>query len=110
MIKLSVSIGASLQVKNARGEWDWIKPEVGAEISIDPEAMASQLLLAQEELVDENTFLQLVFGNLWDNVVGPQFKNVVTELVAEPVKEKVEETVEEEKTEESVVSDEDEYY
>jgi len=27
-IKLSVSIGATLQVKNAKGEWDWIKPAI----------------------------------------------------------------------------------
>jgi len=50
---------------------------------------------------------------MWDQVVGPQFKNVVSELIAEPIA--IEETVEEEKTEESdtaetVVSDEDDYY
>jgi hypothetical protein len=26
-IKLNVSIGATLQVRNAKGEWDWIKQE-----------------------------------------------------------------------------------
>jgi hypothetical protein len=84
-IKLSVSIGATLQVKNAKGEWDWIKPEVGAEISISPADVAIQTNLEGEELVDENTYLQATFGNLWDNVVGPQFANVVKELIAEPL-------------------------
>ena len=68
-LKLSVNIGATLQVKNAKGEWDWIKPEVGAEINIPAPT--------------EETPIQEIFANLWDNVVGPQFKSVVTELVAD---------------------------
>jgi len=100
MLKLSVNIGASLQVKNAKGEWDWIKPEVGAELTF--------------EAMNENT--QHYFNELWDNVVGPQFKSVVDSLLteqSEPAIEDVEETKtvegEEEVTEE-VVTDEDEYY
>jgi hypothetical protein len=110
-LKLSVNIGASLQVKNAKGEWDWIKPEVGAEISLNRDDLNSQLLLPQEELVTEEEFLQTVFGKLWDNVVGPQFRNVVNELIAEPVaiEESTEEVVEGETTEEVVVTDEYEY-
>lgn len=68
-LKLSVSIGATLQVKNAKGEWDWIKPEVGCEIS-----------LANDE-VDDTISEQ--FENMWNNVVGPQFANVVRELISE---------------------------
>jgi hypothetical protein len=117
-LKLSVSIGATLQVKNAKGEWDWIKPEVGAEISLTPDDLATQAALEQEEeLVDDNTFLQLVFGNLWDNVVGPQFANVVKELIAEPVAvEKPEAAVEDTTTDDKIVesttvsTDEDDYY
>lgn len=70
-IKLSVSIGATLQVKNARGEWDWIKPEVGAEV---------KFLEGDSKL---ETDLQEAFTNMWDNVVGPQFASVVSELLAE---------------------------
>lgn len=70
-IKLTVSIGATLQVKNAKGEWDWIKPEVGAEVS-----------LTNEEVQRE--FIQEQFGKLWDNIVGPQFKSVVESLIEEP--------------------------
>ena len=65
-LKLTVSIGATLQVKNAKGEWDWIKPEVGAEVLIgegDP---------------------QDTFAYLWDEVVGPQFKAVVESLMPTP--------------------------
>jgi len=109
-LKLSVSIGATLQVKNAKGEWDWIKPEVGAELSISPNELAADL----EEGEDMNTRLQALFGSMWDDVVGPQFKNVVTELISEPLP-KVEEFTEEEvesTSEDSdiVVTDEEEYY
>jgi hypothetical protein len=67
MLKLSVNIGASLQVKNAKGEWDWIKPEVGAELTF--------------ETYNENT--QHYFNELWEEVVGPQFKSVVNSLLNE---------------------------
>ena len=77
-LKLSVSIGATLQVKNAKGDWDWIKPEVGAEV-----------LLINEEVQRE--FIQEQFSKLWDNVVGPQFASVVRELISEQTP-KVEET------------------
>ena len=69
-LKLSVSIGATLQVKNAKGDWDWIKPEVGAEV-----------LLINEEVQRES--IQEQFSKLWDNVVGPQFASVVRELISE---------------------------
>jgi hypothetical protein len=89
-LKLSVSIGATLQVKNSRGEWDWIKPEVGAEV-----------LLSQHDLKkgndEDNSLLQGVFAQIWDDVVGPQFASVVKELIGEQVdKEEVpkEETAE----------------
>jgi len=70
-LKLSVSIGATLQVKNAKGEWDWIKPEVGAEVS-----------LWENEVAAGNH--QAIFAELWDTVVGPQFKNVVNDLLDDP--------------------------
>jgi hypothetical protein len=99
-LKLSVSIGGTLQVKNAKGEWDWIKPEVGCEI-----------ILHHGEITEQ---LQEQFAAMWDQVVGPQFKNVVSELIAEPVAI-VEETTEEESTETSEENekpnvDEDDYY
>ena len=75
-IKLSVSIGASLQVKNARGEWDWIKPEVGAEILLNNH----ELRKGNDE---DNSLLQGVFAQIWDDVVGPQFASVVQELINE---------------------------
>jgi hypothetical protein len=88
-LKLSVSIGGTLQVKNAKGEWDWIKPEVGCEIK-----------LFDGEISDK---LQDQFEAMWDQIVGPQFRNVVSELIADPV------SIEEKKetTEEATESDED---
>lgn len=68
-LKLNVSIGATLQVRNAKGEWDWIKPEVGCEIS-----------LMDGEITD---MIPQQFQDMWDNVVGPQFRNVVSELISE---------------------------
>ena len=76
MLKLSVSIGATLQVKNAKGEWDWIKPEVGAELTF--------------ETLTENT--QHYFNELWEEVVGPQFKSVVDNLLSEQSKPQISET------------------
>jgi hypothetical protein len=102
-IKLSVSIGATLQVKNAKGEWDWIKPEVGAEVK-----------LIEGEIQPEET--QKIFSEMWDQVVGPQFANVVKELISDPVatkeevKETEEEVVEEVKVETISNHEEDEYY
>ena len=106
-LKLSVSIGATLQVKNAKGEWDWIKPEVGAEV-----------LLNQHDLKqggDDNSMLQGVFTQLWDEVVGPQFATVVHDLIADqtPAIESNEEKVDEstaDKVESSTEQSEDEYY
>ena len=106
-LKLSVSIGATLQVKNAKGEWDWIKPEVGAEV-----------LLRQHDLKhddDNNSMLQGVFTQLWDEVVGPQFSSVVQDLITQqlPPAEANEETVDEsatDKVESSTEQSEDEYY
>jgi hypothetical protein len=92
-MKLSVSIGASLQVRNAKGEYDWVKPEVGAEINI-PNPTGE---------VD----MQQVFADMWDNVVGPQFRSVVSELIGEQNK------IEEESTEaiesESTISESDDF-
>jgi hypothetical protein len=68
-LKLTVSVGATLQVKNSRGEWDWIKPEVGAEVVLD------------------GNDPQETFGYLWDEVVGPQFKAVVDSLMPETPRE-----------------------
>ena len=106
-MKLTVNIGATLQVKNDKGEWDWIKPEVGAEVSLN-----------QHDLRhggDDNSMLQNVFAQLWDDVVGPQFANVVKDLIAEPLPpaETSEETVDEsatDKVESSTEQSEDEYY
>jgi len=69
-LKLNVSIGATLQVRNSKGEWDWIKPEVGCEIK----------LVDGEIVVDA---LQDQFSAMWDDVVGPQFASVVKELISE---------------------------
>lgn len=99
-LKLSVSIGATLQVKNAKGEWDWIKPEVGAELK-----------LVEGEVQRE--FIQEQFDKLWENIVGPQFQSVVRELLQEQTPEQVEEATEEVTevtTVETSVTDEDEYY
>ena len=71
-LKLSVSIGATLQVKNAKGEWDWIKPEVGCELKLADGEIDAQAL-------------QDRFTTIWDDVVGPQFRSVVLELTSEQV-------------------------
>ena len=73
-LKLSVSIGATLQVKNARGEWDWIKPEVGCEV---------KLIDGEIETYPTSAY----FTQMWDDVVGPQFANVVRELIDEQTPE-----------------------
>jgi len=103
-IKLSVSIGATLQVKNAKGEWDWIKPEVGAEVSLNQHEL-------KHDNSDDNSLLQGVFAQLWDDVVGPQFSSVVQELISdqttavEPAAEATEEVADEKPN-----TDEDDYY
>lgn len=94
-IKLTVSIGATLQVRNAKGEWDWIKPDVGAEISIPNPT--------------QETDLQQTFADLWDNIVGPQFKNVVDSLIADQIAAEEETGSEEEQTDDTPVSDDEEY-
>ena len=96
-IKLSVSVGATIQVKNARGEWDWIKPEVGCEVKlidgeIKPEIMPDQ------------------FAAIWDDIVGPQFSNVVLELLLEQVPDDEEEADDDEVADEKPNTDEDDYY
>ena len=82
-IKLSVSIGATLQVKNAKGEWDWIKPEVGAEVKLLEGDLVDKITLPENEEVDSNMQLQMIFTNMWDEVVGPQFRSVVSELISD---------------------------
>ena len=110
-IKLSVSIGATLQVKNDKGEWDWIKPEVGCEVKLVDGEIKAETLPAQ-------------FAAMWDDVVGPQFANVVTELIEGSVpkpEEAAEETAEEfrealmdvtdgDPEDEKPNTDEDDYY
>jgi hypothetical protein len=82
-IKLSVSIGATLQVKNEKGDWDWIKPEVGCEVKLIDGEIKAETMPSQ-------------FAAMWDEVVGPQFASVVQELLTQqtPKEEVVEETTE----------------
>jgi len=94
-LKLSVNIGATLQVKNARGEWDWIKPEVGAEISMN-----------NDEIDKLPMGLQQYFDKMWNEVVGPQFQSVVVELIAEQSAPKAERDPD---SEAPPVTDDDEY-
>ena len=76
-IKLTVSIGATLQLRNANGDWDWIKPEVGCELKLlDGE-------IEPERLPDQ-------FSIMWDNVVAPQFQTIVENLLEDQVPTKVE--------------------
>jgi hypothetical protein len=110
-IKLSVSIGATLQVKNAKGEWDWIKPEVGCEVKLVDGEIKAETLPVQ-------------FAAMWDDVVGPQFANVVVELIEGSVPKPEAEEVAEDSTEsgeefiekltaimdEKPNTDEDDYY
>ena len=93
-IKLSVSIGATLQVKNDKGEWDWIKPEVGCEVKLVDGEIKAEALPEQ-------------FAAMWNDVVGPQFANVVTELIEGSVpKPEVEAEVAEEVVDEAETSEE----
>ena len=110
-LKLSVSIGATLQVKNAKGEWDWIKPEVGCEVKLVDGEIKADVLPEQ-------------FAAMWDDVVGPQFASVVQELINEQtpkVEAPKEETAEEfrealmdaaegDPEDEKPNTDEDDYY
>jgi hypothetical protein len=106
-IKLSVNIGATLQVKNSRGEWDWIKPEVGAEIMLNNH----ELRKGNDE---DNSLLQGVFAQIWDDVVGPQFASVVQELINEQSPEAKEVELDAETkavfSDEKPNTDEDDYY
>jgi len=76
-LKLSVSIGATLEIVDTKGKNSWIKPEVGAEVSLPQEYLdrAGSGLSTPTE----------IFADLWDNVVGPQFKSVVNELLADQI-------------------------
>ena len=100
-LKLSVSIGATLQVKNAKGEWDWIKPEVGCEVKLIDGEIKAETLPEQ-------------FAAMWDDVVGPQFKSVVIELMDDQTPKlegsESDENDEEEPTDEKPNTDEDDYY
>ena len=97
-LKLSVSIGATLQVKNAKGEWDWIKPEVGCEIKFVDGEIKIDVLTEQ-------------FAAMWDDVVGPQFSSVVQELISDQAPKPVEEASDEEEVlDEKPNTDEDDYY
>ena len=104
-LKLSVSIGATLQVKNAKGEWDWIKPEVGCEVKLVDGEIKVDVLPEQ-------------FAAMWDDIVGPQFSSVVQELLSEQAPKPVEEaTAKETITDDTIIddskvvtTDEDEYY
>ena len=83
-IKLSVSIGATLQVKNEKGDWDWIKPEVGCEVKLIDGEIKAETMPTQ-------------FAAMWDEVVGPQFASVVQELLTQQTlkeEDAVEETTE----------------
>jgi len=93
-IKLSVNIGATLQVKNSRGEWDWIKPEVGCEISMSKGEINVEALPEQ-------------FATMWEQVVGPQFAAVVQELINEQSPKVEEETDDSEEVVEETASTEE---
>ena len=92
-IKLTVNIGASLQVRNAKGDWDWVKPEIGAEVK-----------LIEGEVTRE--YVQETFAKMWDLHVGPQFRNVVNELIGEQLQPAIEEETE---TTDDTKKDEDDY-
>ena len=91
-IRLSVNIGASLQVRNAKGDWDWVKPEVGVEVSIPNP--------------NDDMDMQQIFADMWDNIVGPQFKTVVNDLVGEQLQPANLEETTDEQQEEVVNADE----
>jgi len=98
-IKLSVSIGATLQVKNAKGEWDWIKPEVGCEVKLIDGEIKADVLPEQ-------------FAAMWEDVVGPQFKSVVVELMDDqmPKPEPEDDELVKKSEDTTSVDDEAEYY
>jgi hypothetical protein len=95
-LKLSVSIGATLQVRNAKGEWDWIKPEVGCEVKLIDGEIKADILPEQ-------------FAAMWDDVVGPQFKSVVIELMDDQMPKPEPDNVESVEVETSS-DDQDDYY
>jgi hypothetical protein len=65
--KLTVNLDATLAVQNQNGSFNYFKPSVGAEITTDE--------------IDDVKVLNQKFEDLYENVIGPNFSSVVTELV-----------------------------
>ena len=65
--KLTISLDATLAVQNANGSFNYFKPSIGAEISIGE--------------ADDLTILNNKFEELYEQVIGPNFKAVVEEFL-----------------------------
>ena len=65
--KLTVNLGATLAVQAQNGSFHYFKPSVGAEFTIDE--------------TDDLVVLNKRFEDLYNNVVGPNFSAIVSELL-----------------------------
>ena len=72
--KLIVNLDATLSVQNANGSFNYFKPSIGAEMTTDE--------------TDDLTILNNKFENLYEQVIGPNFKAVVEEFLINSDEEK----------------------
>jgi len=65
--KLTVSLDATLAVQNPNGSFHYFKPSIGAEFTTDE--------------TDDLTIMNQKFDDLYTEVIGPNFKSVVSEFL-----------------------------
>jgi len=65
--KLTVNLDATLAVQNPNGSFNYFKPSIGAEITIDE--------------TDDLTIMNQKFEDLYAEVIGPNFNSVVKEFL-----------------------------
>ena len=65
--KLTVNLDATLAVQNQNGSFHYFKPSIGAEITTLE--------------IDDVKVLNQKFEDLYENVIGPNFNAIVTELL-----------------------------
>jgi hypothetical protein len=81
--KLTVNLDATLAVQNENGSFHYFKPSVGAEITTDE--------------TEDTTILNQKFEDLFDNVIGPNFTEIVTQLLTNSKEDESEEKDEDKK-------------
>ena len=65
--KLTINLDATLAVQSKNGSFNYFKPSIGVEITVDE--------------TDDLTVLNKKFGDMYEEVIGPNFKAVVNEFL-----------------------------